>query len=67
MLLRRVGRVYFVLARDVETVIEVKRSRFVCTLRRVEGDLRSRGFAVLDTSYGATGVTLRLGGPADDG
>lgn len=186
-MLRRVGRVYFVLARDVETAIEVKRSRFVCTLRRVEtesrarevveglrklhwdaghhcsafvlgpppmpaerssddgepagtagapmlevlrgsgvsdvvavvsrwfggtllgtgglvraygdavrsglelagttrrellhehvveldhadagrveGDLRSRGFAVLDTSYGATGVTLRLGGPADD-
>lgn len=32
---------------------------------RVEADLRSRGFAVLDTTYGAAGVTLRLGVPAD--
>ena len=31
---------------------------------RVESELRSRGIAVLDTTYGA-GVTLRLGVPPD--
>ncbi len=33
---------------------------------RVEADLRSRGFAVLDTSYEPTGVALRLGVPTAD-
>ncbi len=32
---------------------------------RVEGELRNRGFVVLDTAYGATGVALRLGVTAE--